>query len=102
MRTRRGLCYPRIVARMCTDEGVVGRLCSDIGVTKRKKDMDNESIVSRKMRKKSPEITAGDNYFFDSLPDDLVLTILGKLSSSATCPSDFINVLITYVTITSL
>lgn len=32
---------------------------------------------------------------FDSLPDDLVISILCKLSSSASCPSDFINVLIT-------
>lgn len=32
---------------------------------------------------------------FDSLPDDLVISILCKLSSSASCPSDFINVLLT-------
>ncbi|KAL3571267.1 hypothetical protein D5086_028516 [Populus alba] len=32
---------------------------------------------------------------FDQLPDDLVLHILFKLSSSASCPSDFINILIT-------
>ncbi|KAK9117552.1 hypothetical protein Sjap_016499 [Stephania japonica] len=33
--------------------------------------------------------------FFDGLPDDLVVCILCKLSSTARCPSDFINVLIT-------
>lgn len=33
--------------------------------------------------------------FFDELPDDLVLSILGKLSSSAGSPADFVNVLIT-------
>ncbi|XP_042502671.1 F-box protein At1g67340 [Macadamia integrifolia] len=33
--------------------------------------------------------------FFDGLPDDLIACILCKLSSTATCPSDFINVLIT-------
>ncbi|KAH8486717.1 hypothetical protein H0E87_025641 [Populus deltoides] len=32
---------------------------------------------------------------FDQLPDDLVLCILFKLCSSASCPSDFINILIT-------
>lgn len=34
---------------------------------------------------------------FDALPDELVLSILSKLSASARCPSDFINVLLTYV-----
>ncbi|KAK9120094.1 hypothetical protein Scep_018187 [Stephania cephalantha] len=33
--------------------------------------------------------------FFDGLPDDLVVCILCKLSSTARCPSDFINVLVT-------
>ncbi|KDP30916.1 hypothetical protein JCGZ_11292 [Jatropha curcas] len=32
---------------------------------------------------------------FDELPDDIVVSILCKLSSSASCPSDFINILIT-------
>ena len=31
----------------------------------------------------------------DDLPDDLVFSILRKLSSSASCPADFFNVLIT-------
>lgn len=119
MRTRRGLCYPRVIATtssniMCkSDKGVVGGYCSDdnIGIAKRMKNdmmMENESFVARKRRKRSPETAAtdaadgGGNLFFDSLPDDLVLTILAKLSSSATCPSDFVNVLITYVTIPCL
>ncbi|KAF7839562.1 F-box protein [Senna tora] len=101
MRTRGGLCYPRVIARMCPEKGIVGRLCLD--VANRRKDMDNntiESVVSRKRRKVSPETTAGGTHqnnihFFDSLPDDLVLTILTKLSSTSTSPSDFINVLIT-------
>ncbi|KAJ1391641.1 F-box-like domain superfamily [Sesbania bispinosa] len=50
---------------------------------------------SRKRQKISPENTAGDSDLFESLPDDLVLSILSKLSSTATSPSDFINVLIT-------
>ncbi|KAK7306368.1 hypothetical protein VNO77_44303 [Canavalia gladiata] len=51
--------------------------------------------VSRKRHKKWPEKTAGNSDFFESLPDDLVLSILSKLGSTATCPSDFISVLIT-------
>ncbi|KAF5200690.1 F-box protein [Thalictrum thalictroides] len=33
--------------------------------------------------------------FFDELPDDLLVSILCKLSSTAECPSDFTNVLMT-------
>nr|DAD44842.1 TPA_asm: hypothetical protein HUJ06_003072 [Nelumbo nucifera] len=33
--------------------------------------------------------------FFDGLPNDLIVCILCKLSSTTRCPSDFINVLIT-------
>ncbi|XP_031096598.1 F-box protein At1g67340-like [Ipomoea triloba] len=47
--------------------------------------------ASRKRSKVSPE----RRDLFDSLPDDIVLSILSKLSSSAECPADFINVLIT-------
>ncbi|CAK9177346.1 unnamed protein product [Ilex paraguariensis] len=32
---------------------------------------------------------------FEGLPDDMVISILCKLSSTARCPSDFINILIT-------
>ncbi|XP_054807073.1 F-box protein At1g67340-like [Prosopis cineraria] len=97
MRTRGGLYYPRVVTTICSNEAAaVGRLCSDLKVVaKRAKDMDIDSILSRKRRKKSPENTSGDHSFFDSLHDDLILVILSKLSSSADCPSDFINVLIT-------
>ncbi|XP_062029828.1 F-box protein At1g67340-like [Rosa rugosa] len=38
---------------------------------------------------------AAQSDFFDDLPDDLVVFILCKLSSSASSPSDLINVLIT-------
>ncbi|KAI4336582.1 hypothetical protein L6164_015094 [Bauhinia variegata] len=92
MRTRRGLCYPRIVGRMCLDKEFSN---TTMGVAKRKKDMAKQSIISRKRQKRSPDKTAGDSDFFESLPDDLVFSILCKLSSTATCPSDFINVLIT-------
>ncbi|KMT07465.1 hypothetical protein BVRB_6g150830 [Beta vulgaris subsp. vulgaris] len=49
----------------------------------------------RKRAKISPEFAGGGSDFFDSLPDDLVVCILAKLSSTASCPADFINVLIT-------
>ncbi|RZB50034.1 F-box protein isoform C [Glycine soja] len=54
----------------------------------------------RKRQKTSPDKTSDD--FFDSLPDDLVLSILCKLSSTATSPSDFISVLITCKRLNSL
>ncbi|XP_028772154.1 F-box protein At1g67340 isoform X2 [Neltuma alba] len=85
MRTRRGLCYPR---------GAPPRVRSH-------KDDEEEqsSFVSRKRLKKSPgNMVAGGGGgcdFFESLPDDLLLCILTKLSSTAACPSDFISVLIT-------
>ncbi|CAK7336717.1 unnamed protein product [Dovyalis caffra] len=49
-------------------------------------------------QRKRLRTTVTDNQksdLFDQLPDDLVLYILCKLSSSASCPSDFINILIT-------
>lgn len=97
MRTRRGACYP----------GVVSRMCSNVRVTKKKsKDLHmhmhvpaGDSIIySRKKQKKTPEKLAAGRYdFFESLPDDLVISIFCKLSSTATKPSDFVNVLITCV-----
>lgn len=54
-------------------------------------------IYSRKRQKKTPEKTVTDYDFFESLPDDLVISIFCKLSSTATKPSDFLNVLITCV-----
>ncbi|KHN44439.1 F-box protein [Glycine soja] len=53
----------------------------------------------RKRQKTSPDKTSD---CFDSLPDDLVLSILCKLSSTATSPSDFISVLITCKRLNSL
>lgn len=50
--------------------------------------------ASRKRSKVSSEFS-GKRDFFDSLPDDIVLSILSKLSSTAESPADFINVLIT-------
>ncbi|KHN34820.1 F-box protein [Glycine soja] len=84
-------------------------MCSDARVSKKKnKDLHmhmhmhmhvpaGDSIIySRKRQKKTPEKTAGADYeFFESLPDDLVISIFCKLSSTATKPSDFVNILIT-------
>ncbi|KAL4318282.1 hypothetical protein GQ457_18G022630 [Hibiscus cannabinus] len=75
MRTRRGLCYPR--ADVCLE--IRGFAGDDVGC--------------RKRRRLSPEV-ARKRDFFDGLPDDLVISILSKLSSTARCPSDFANVLV--------
>ncbi|KAJ7945552.1 F-box protein [Quillaja saponaria] len=84
MRTRRGLCYPGVVG---SDRTVVVKRKKDIAIGK--------SMVRRKRLRKSPDKAIGVSDLFDSLPDDLVLCILSKLSSTAGCPSDFINILIT-------
>ncbi|XP_057420220.1 F-box protein At1g67340 [Lotus japonicus] len=92
MRTRRGPCYPQ-------------NMCSDVGFPKRKNDlhthMQKDSILTRKRHQKSPTATSGDDHF-ESLPDDLVISILSKLSSSSTSPSDFASVLITCKRLNSL
>lgn len=83
MRTRRGVCYREV--DMCTDNRVV----------KRRGDFSGDNVVCcRKRQRLAPE-SAGKSDFFEALPDDLVICILSKLSSSAGCPSDFINVLLT-------
>lgn len=84
MRTRKGLCYPHQLP--------LPRMCSET---------PKLSLPPRKRQKISPEIPTGDSNFFESLPDDLVLSILCKLSSTASSPSDFISVLITYVSNTT-
>ncbi|XP_059656676.1 F-box protein At1g67340-like [Cornus florida] len=84
MRTRNGLCYPRVV-KMSFEKTKMNR---------RRIDIAGENGYRRKRLKMTPDI-AGDCDLFDALPDDLVVSILGKLSSTATCPADFINVLIT-------
>lgn len=96
MRTRRGFCYPKVMNNLCaekTDSEIVR-------VFKRRRDLaTGEKTYGRKRTKFSPEVSvsdaAGESDFFDNLPDDLVVSILCKLSSTALSPADFINVLMT-------
>ncbi|KAG5523101.1 hypothetical protein RHGRI_035041 [Rhododendron griersonianum] len=48
-------------------------------------------MIQRKIRRSSQERSD----LFDGLPDDILLSILCKLSSTARCPSDFISILLT-------
>ncbi|XP_050220680.1 F-box protein At5g50450 [Mercurialis annua] len=52
-------------------------------------------ISQRKRQKTSRRLTAEKSDFFDVLPDDIVVCVLSKLSAAASCPSDFINILLT-------
>lgn len=85
MRTRRGLCYPG-------EEKEERKRQSNLG--------GNQTVVSRKRPRKLAEKSGFD--LFNTLPDDLVLSILAKLSSSVSSPSEFINILLTYVAVKSL
>nr|GMD41281.1 F-box protein At1g67340-like [Ipomoea batatas] len=71
MRTRSGFCY-----------------------TNREK-RSKENCAAGERRKRSKLNNVGKSDLFDSLPDDIVLSILSKLSSGAECPADFISVLLT-------
>ncbi|XP_021745000.1 F-box protein At1g67340-like [Chenopodium quinoa] len=135
MRTRRGLCYPKIhgsaAATTTTTTTVTLSFhgSKQMKVIEKKKsrtsnnnggfvngggDGNKRSLLSsendkndfvytcfdkvvpcRKRAKISPEFSAGGSDFFDALPDDLVVSILCKISSTASCPADFVNVLIT-------
>ncbi|GAU23494.1 hypothetical protein TSUD_81760 [Trifolium subterraneum] len=82
MRTRRGSCY--------SESGIVSKMCS---YGKRK---SKETISCAKRQKKcSEKQTTTDYDFFESLPDDIVISIFCRLSSTATSPSDFVTVLLT-------
>jgi len=96
MRTRRGACYSGVVSRMCSDVRLANKN-KDLHMHMRVHVAGDSFIYSRKRQKKTPEKTVTDYDFFESLPDDLVISIFCKLSSTATKPSDFLNVLITCV-----
>ncbi|KAE8698912.1 F-box protein [Hibiscus syriacus] len=88
MRTRRGFCYPR--ADVCLEKTVV-KITGFAG----------DNMGCRKRRRLSPEISRKRDYF-DALPDDLVISVLSKLSSTARCPSDFANALVVCKRLNSL
>nr|GMD98042.1 F-box protein At1g67340 [Ipomoea batatas] len=71
MRTRSGFCYTNPEKR------------------------SKENCAAGERRKRSKLNNVGKSDLFDSLPDDIVLSILSKLSSGAECPADFISVLLT-------
>ncbi|KAJ6846238.1 putative E3 ubiquitin-protein ligase-like [Iris pallida] len=77
MRTRSGSSYPKPVSRSETTK-------------KRKRSCGDENIgIGIRRRKQSrPD-------FFDGLPDDLVLSVLCRLSSSAESPSDVVSIMMT-------
>ncbi|XP_044492899.1 F-box protein At1g67340-like [Mangifera indica] len=85
MRTKRGLCYPKLLD-LCLDQSVV--------LKKRRVTTGERKMACRKRPKLLPD-KVGDCDFFDALPDDLLVSILCKLSSTARCPTDFVNVLMT-------
>ncbi|KAL2903673.1 hypothetical protein RDABS01_002383 [Bienertia sinuspersici] len=123
MRTRRGLCYPKVHASTTITTLSFHKNDKQMKVKKNRdfingdfqkksspeklvssfdkiddfvhKSCDKHDIPCKKRARISPEFNAGGSDFFDALPDDLVVSILCKLSSSASCPADFMNVLIT-------
>lgn len=120
MKTRRGLCYPRVVNNnshnnMCSEKQfrsttsctrttkakavVAKRRRGDGGIVGERTSGGKKIKLFLSCPAEEEQVLNGDYYcdFFYALPDDLVVSILCKLSSTATCPSDFINVLLTYV-----
>lgn len=51
-----------------------------------------ENMIQRKKQRTTSQERSD---LFDGLPDDIILSILSRLCSSARCPSDFINILFT-------
>ncbi|XP_043687076.1 F-box protein At1g67340 [Telopea speciosissima] len=65
------------------------------GRAKRKRCFSGEEVTILQKKAKTTLDTPSNSDFFDGLPDDLIACILCKLGSTAACPSDFINVLLT-------
>ncbi|KAF9686181.1 hypothetical protein SADUNF_Sadunf03G0131900 [Salix dunnii] len=96
MRTRRGLSYPIEAAAVNACDIAAGKRKATTNCKIGKPDFAaSDYLVSRKKNRLVSTQKTGGNDLFDSLPDDLVISILCKLSSSASCPTDFINVLLT-------
>lgn len=67
--------------------------------SKRRRGQVREDFSGKRRRCSSPAAEGSDGQkldLFDGLPDDIVVCILCKLSSSAACPADLINILLTY------
>ncbi|XP_073000559.1 F-box protein At1g67340-like [Typha latifolia] len=88
MQTRRGSRYPNSI-----EEGKrrTKRRSSQLG--QEHEPRIPESGRRKRLRSSREASPAPD--FFDGLPDDLVLSILSRLSSSAASPSDLISILLT-------
>ncbi|XP_008790767.2 F-box protein At1g67340-like [Phoenix dactylifera] len=87
METRSGSRYPKLQSEVNGGEGD----------RKRRRGQVKEYLSGKRRREASPaEEGSGDEEpnFLNQLPDDIVVCILCKLSSSAACPSDLINVLL--------
>src|SRR3990172_7013225 len=97
MRTRRGLSYPRGAAVNACDTAAGKRTATTSYKRGRPDFAAGDYLVCRKKNRLISTQKTGETDLFDSLPDDLVISILCKLSTSASRPSDFINVLLTCV-----
>lgn len=94
MQTRRGFCYPSDPPPL-----------SVAGKRSREEDGDAAGVANKRQRQKQRQkqrpmavaVVGEKDDFMDGLPDDIVITILCKLSKTASRPSDLINVAITYV-----
>lgn len=113
MRTRRGVCYPKVNAnnmpfcfqsnnnsnneKIQRNRALVngGKCYTKSDFSSSNNGVSFSAIPCRKRAKISSEFDGNGSDFFDTLPDDLVICILSKLSSSASSPADFINVLMT-------
>ncbi|KAJ6846122.1 putative F-box protein [Iris pallida] len=83
MRTRSGLSYSKpdiMISRSDTKKKKRKRSCGDENIT--------IGIGIRRRKQFRPD-------FFDGLPDDLVLSVLCRLSSSAESPSDVVSIMMT-------
>ncbi|KAJ6393162.1 hypothetical protein OIU77_022610 [Salix suchowensis] len=96
MRTRGGNSYPIRGVAVNACNTAAEKSTSSTNYKRGRPDFTaGEYMVCRKKSRLISTGKKGETDLFDSLPDDLVISILCKLSSSASCPSDFINVLFT-------
>ncbi|KAJ0242927.1 F-box protein [Hirschfeldia incana] len=65
--------------------------------SKRRRCVSSSSPISS-----APETKAGGSDLLDSIPEDLVVSILRRLASTSRCPADFINVSMTCKRLNSL